>query len=451
MADIEEVCTAIGRYYASLGKEYDRLFSEFCDDNGIEEAEELEDELDQGWEDSLLSAEYYDFPFHAKPNDDETKKQFVFFLIKKCTNNPNITFCKLPQIDLFLPEETVQEIADTVYKKQMPCLELSGFPEPELMYFFAVGYANNLPLLTWLVDAYTMDRTKHYIHNKTTLHLDDWVLHNPFMKDLMDRDHDKATKLKTAMSAYDNRLLNMLQFESPIKINDDIQEIADCVSAMPHFLKSLLSNRSEERYPFCVDISFAVRDIKHEKIDKARSGDDDDMRLDLNPDCIGNIQQKLTASQRCYVSQDLPHHVFEDQDKSPIAFARFLMNCYNVFRDKLDVYKGQYDKKSFPKHKRFGIFVDRRESNNKHEVNEVTFFQQLSSCDTIPTGGLDEWYIQAVRDCIIPGIVEQKQSQRHNQRITAQEKVNGQLLTFSFNVEAEDQIKCYIIWNGQTS
>eukprot|EP01083_Nonionella_stella_P196827 723976_1 len=158
MADIEEVCTAIGRYYDSLGEEYDGLFSAYCEENGIEE---LEDELAEGWEhweDSLLSefAEYYDFPFHAKPNDDETKKQFVFFFIKKCYNNPNITFCKLPQIDLFLSEETVQEIADTVYKKQMPCLELSGFPEPELMYFFAVGYANNLPLLTWLVDAYTM-------------------------------------------------------------------------------------------------------------------------------------------------------------------------------------------------------------------------------------------------------------------------------------------------------
>eukprot|EP01083_Nonionella_stella_P273541 927920_1 len=36
--------------------------------------------------------------------------------------------------------------------------------------------------------------------------------------------------------------------------------------------------------------------------------------------------------------------------EAPIVFARFLMDCYNVFRDKLDD-KGQYDKKSFPKHK----------------------------------------------------------------------------------------------------
>eukprot|EP01083_Nonionella_stella_P184063 666979_1 len=351
-----KTCTAIGRYYAALGRPYDNLFIEYCEECEMDEDDDFQDEMENNSFDECMLVEFdEDFPFAREPHNGHTSLQFIYLLIKKCMNNPNITFSKL-QIDVSLPEEKAQQIADTVYKKQMPCLELSGFPEPELIYFFAVGYANNLPLLTWLVDAYTMDRTKHYIENKTALHLDDWVLHNPFMKDLMDRNHDKATKLKTAMSAYDNRLLNMLQFESPtIKINDDIQEIADCVSAMPHFLKSLLENRSEEGYPFCVDISFAARDIKHEKIDN-----DDDMRLDLNPDCIGNVHQKLTANRRCYISEDLPHHVFEDQDKAPIAFASFLMNCYNVFRDKLDD-KGQYDKKSFPQHKRFGIFVDRRE------------------------------------------------------------------------------------------
>eukprot|EP01083_Nonionella_stella_P228658 810154_1 len=119
MADIKEVCAAIGRYYASLGKEYDALWSAWYEENGLDE-DGLADELEQRPCDSLL-ADFGDeergFPFDPEPNDDKTKKQFIFFLIKKCYNNPNITFCKkLPQIDLFLPEETVQEIADTVYK-----------------------------------------------------------------------------------------------------------------------------------------------------------------------------------------------------------------------------------------------------------------------------------------------------------------------------------------------
>eukprot|EP01083_Nonionella_stella_P184065 666981_1 len=297
-----KTCTAIGRCYAALGLPYDKLFSEYCYDNDIYD-DDLLTELEEEFMDSILPEFDDNFPFAREPHNDDTRLQFIFLLIKKCFNNPNITFSKL-QIDVFLSVEKAQQIADTVYKKQMPCLT-----DPELIYFFAVGYANNLPLLTWLVDAYTIDKTKHYFENKTALHLDDWVLQNTFMKDLMARDQDKSTKLKSAMSSYVNRLLNMPQFESSsIKIDDDIQEIADCVSAMPHFLKSLLENRSEEGYPFCVDISFAARDIKHEKIDN-----DDDMRLDLNPDCIGNVHQKLTANRRCYVSHDLPHHVFEDQ------------------------------------------------------------------------------------------------------------------------------------------
>ena len=34
--------------------------------------------------------------------------------------------------------------------------------------------------------------------------------------------------------------------------------------------------------------------------------------------------------------------------------------------------------------------------------------------------------------------------------ITAKDTLNGQLITFSFHVEEENKIKCYILWNGQT-
>ena len=51
--------------------------------------------------------------------------------------------------------------------------------------------------------------------------------------------------------------------------------------------------------------------------------------------------------------------------------------------------------------------------------------------------------MNAARKCLIPG-----RDNQHN--ITSKDAVNGQLLTFQFNVEAENAIKCYIIWNGQT-
>eukprot|EP01083_Nonionella_stella_P109773 320461_1 len=100
------------------------------------------------------------------------------------------------------------------------------------------------------------------------------------------------------------------------------------------------------------------------------------------------------------------------------------MNGYNDFKDVLQK-NGQYDAESFPRNKRFGIFVDRRKpkDSNKDERDEMTFFQQLPSCDTIPREHVDEWYIQAVRECVIPGMDDEKQP--HNKRITAQDNVNG--------------------------
>ena len=47
--------------------------------------------------------------------------------------------------------------------------------------------------------------------------------------------------------------------------------------------------------------------------------------------------------------------------------------------------------------------------------------------------------------CLIP----HKDDDKHN--ITSKDPVNGQLLTFQFIVEGQEAIKCYIIWNGQTS
>eukprot|EP01083_Nonionella_stella_P076457 208351_1 len=112
-----KTCTAIGRYYAALGRPYNSLFSEFCVDNGLDEDDVLLEEMDQSFEDRLLVEFDEDFPFARESHNDRTKLQFIYLLIKKCMSNPDITFSKL-QIDVSLPEEKAQQIADTVYKKQ---------------------------------------------------------------------------------------------------------------------------------------------------------------------------------------------------------------------------------------------------------------------------------------------------------------------------------------------
>eukprot|EP01083_Nonionella_stella_P110131 322069_1 len=202
-----QTCAAIGQYYASLGKPYDCLFRIYCEENGLDKDDEFLEELRTSYDDCLFCAFDKNFPFDKQPKDHATRMRFIYDLIKKCVKNPN-SFSKL-LIDVFLSDQKVQEIANTVFPENV-------FAEPELIYFFAVGYFNNLPLLTWLMDAYSMDKSKH-----NELCLEDWAQQNKFMNDLMFVDKDKGTKLNIALSAY-NRLPTSLQHESVTKINDGI-------------------------------------------------------------------------------------------------------------------------------------------------------------------------------------------------------------------------------------
>ena len=127
------------------------------------------------------------------------------------------------------------------------------------MYFLAVGYKNQIPFLTWLVDAYTLDKTKYYVKTEKSLTLEQWIETNQFMKDLKKNNNKRLTKLKTAMISYSNRILPRLQFTPPTKVNDDIKAIADYISAMPLFIEQLIANsKTTTTPPFCVCYSCPV-------------------------------------------------------------------------------------------------------------------------------------------------------------------------------------------------
>eukprot|EP01083_Nonionella_stella_P154453 497703_1 len=91
-----KTCTAIGRYYAALGLPYDKLFSEFCYGNDMYDDECLT-ELEEDPSDCILTIFDDNFPFAREPHNDDTRLQFIFLLIKKCSIIPTLLFqnCKL--------------------------------------------------------------------------------------------------------------------------------------------------------------------------------------------------------------------------------------------------------------------------------------------------------------------------------------------------------------------
>ena len=64
-----------------------------------------------------------------------------------------------------------------------------------------------------------------------------------------------------------------------------------------------------------------------------------------------------------------------------------------------------------------------------------------ADCDTLPVNHVAEWFFEAVSTSLLPTKLA---------TITGKDDVRGELLTFSFHVHTEEEIKCYIIWNGQT-
>ena len=97
---IKSICKALGRYYKSRDCEYNRNFSRFCDDEGIDD-----DAIDEDYaQNNLLELIIIDFakgdednldnfPFGSNtPSSEEEKAAFILNLIKQCDADPNIVF-----------------------------------------------------------------------------------------------------------------------------------------------------------------------------------------------------------------------------------------------------------------------------------------------------------------------------------------------------------------------
>ena len=80
----------------------------------------------------------------------------------------------------------------------------------------------------------------------------------------------------------------------------------------------------------------------------------------------------------------------------------------------------------------------------------------------MPENHVPEWYIEATRTCLIPriGFGDGTKEIKHNsdekvkledKTITSMSDICGQLLAFSYCAESQDNMKCYISWNKQTS
>eukprot|EP01084_Bolivina_argentea_P260078 439081_1 len=301
MADINKICAAIGRYYDSLDQAYDGLFSAYCDENGVEE---LEDELAEGWTDSLLSDfEDGNFPFKVEPKSDEEKKQFVFELIQKCAGDPDIIFVSsIPDFkedgdSLFKLEEKELDVIKKTYREQCPTIYTQEWElDKGLLTLLAVGKKKGFDYLMHLVDDFNRWRVDNMSKNsKDFKSTNNWIKnHRHFiqLENVNVGGESYATMASSAVNSFNKRVCPKLEFSGGLCINDSLERTAHYICDASTFVWNLVETANKSKTglcPFQMDFCIisgapASREVKGDV-----SSDDDD---DDDPDDDDDDEEK---------------------------------------------------------------------------------------------------------------------------------------------------------------
>eukprot|EP01083_Nonionella_stella_P171344 585102_1 len=289
MADINKICAAIGRYYDSLDQAYDGLFSAYCDENGVEE---LEDELAEGWTDSLLSDfEDGNFPFKVEPKSDEEKKQFVFELIQKCAGDPDIIFVStIPDFkedgdSLFKLEEKELDVIKKTYREQCPTIYTQEWElDKGLLTLLAVGKKKGFDYLMHLVDDFNRWRVDNMNKNsKDFKSTNNWIRnHRHFiqLKNVNVGDKSYSAMATSAVDSFNKRVCPKLEFSGGLCINDSLERTAHYICDASTFVWNLVETANKSKTGLCpFQMDFCIisgAPASREKKEDVASDDDDD-------------------------------------------------------------------------------------------------------------------------------------------------------------------------------
>ena len=325
----------------------------------------------------------------------------------------------------------------------------------------------------YIVDGFTRDRAQKYAdtRGKEVISIAKWASKNKFMQALKKSHPQRYESLQAAMGNYSARFMHRLKFKTTFVINDNLKHVAEYIVAAPKFIQKLVLKLKADKdaTPFQIDLLIAVHSVistVNDNLPVSTDKDDEDAddikeekELDPNKDHIGHIQEQLANVQLLYCPKkdwDIKETETKDDLKAKTnGIARVLSQRYNNFTEVLSKSQDKnYDFERYPQNRRFSIFVDRRDNKptNKNKGNissnkelcrdQITFFQPPDDCNKMSKDHVPEIGFEFIRKCLIP--------KKDGGAITAGDGICGQLLTFMFNVEQKDEIRCYIVWNGQT-
>eukprot|EP01083_Nonionella_stella_P071763 192963_1 len=458
--------TALSRYYARLDKPYDNNLRDYCEESGFDDDDTFRDEMNTGSHDCLIVEFDETFPFEEEPKGDLAKKEIIYRIIRLCMDYPQMTFsAKLPNFrtmgdDLFklLKKEDLKNILDK-YEQQCPVFVDSDWNrDGGLLQILAIGDRHQFDYMLHLVDDYSRWRIK-VKDNKTikgtTQEWCEWEGHAHFSKfEKMTIDYN--ARAKCAVDGFNHRACNMLQLDPMSKIDDDLARIIYYIEDAANWIGNLIHDKSRFNpkglCPFQVDFCIAsgapIKDenlvekgleaikTNRNKPDVEHKFSDDEEETDDFIDYVGNIEENLKNRKIKYAK--CKYSEVDDQKET-----RVLGELYNRFLKDNDLRANDENTFQYLHKKRLIAMVDRRTSKDDPKArDDIYMFESPLGGRRIPDDAVPEWYINSSATCLIPG-------QRPQDDLGAKHHFKGGLLTLSFHVKQENEIKCYLFWNGQ--
>eukprot|EP01084_Bolivina_argentea_P120584 213764_1 len=495
MNEFKKIDNALKIYYDSFGRndyansEGIGKFLEYCIENGLEE-EDINEEFNGDPSECAYIIFDEDFPLNDTESDDEEIQ--IFKIIKYCHENgipPAIkknTDSILNKLQLQLSKDEYTNYT-MIYSKQ--CKQTwsakQGDDGVSLWYSLCIGLKNNFPFAQYLTASYMRLSVENMLQNKP-FNLNAWIsnickLFKTKTIEIPTRNGSKTISInelfETTIQLYTQRLttdFDSIYFEQG-KIIDNINKIVKYLTESSTFIKSI----SQNKYPFQFELVIALNEIDtndddSESDSSSDSDDSDEEKEEVNAkcnDCIGDIHKNLQAS-NC---------IFNCGNSFLETYKKFI----EIMKEK----KGDKYMNDYPKKRRIITFVDGRSkiceietgtgakgkdkikiSDNKNK-DKITIFETASDYREYPDNNnnkmddekmeielhVPEWGIEATRSVIIPQIgYPERLSPKLASNITkilrtktAVTSCNGTLLVFSFHVEAENQVMCYMWWRSK--
>lgn len=488
-----------------------QITDEMDDDNVAEEINENENtpeecQLFQLDTDDADYAYWENFPGIDNQSD---KALYLFNKIKDCWQNPKAFNSPFKIDDNFfnITEDDVDKTSK-ILSEQCPELYKGMATDQTILKVVAIGHKNNMDYLQYLVDDYFKFRAEKIGQNKV-FKVEDWVKNHPHFNVLkriksthkLEINAKSVTieeLIKSACNLYGKRFLPQLQYHTILKIDDSLEVIVRYIEAAVLFIANLFgvtSNNKTKRgicpfqFDLCISSGASIEitkgaEIMNDKVeDEKKSNDLNNQRTGDNKknndiDYIGDIKERLNANDIKFEHTRLTIGGI-DQER---VFTRLLEDYKQ--NNKLEEEKEHF---AFPHGRRIIAFIDRRESkhytSNEDEEkckDDIYLYPPPNDCRNIPTDAKSEWYLNSSKTCLLPhtqyekkedigggsgsgGIAnddeededqdgnDEKEMPLNDMNIGTASNIKGSVLTISFHVMSQDEIRCYIYYNGQFS